>query len=140
MNFDYDTLRRLCSDELYNSYKSDLDVLKRKHNKNIMSDFKKQNFVVQSYQEDNNTISIGVYLSVMFYDYVIDEETGEVTRGSKNNLYKNIYYLEFIKNNSINDKCPNCGGKVENQKCLYCNSVVENGYSEYVLTNKRKMR
>ena len=41
MNFDYEKLKELCSDELYNSYKSDLEVLKSKHCKNIMQDFNK---------------------------------------------------------------------------------------------------
>ena len=40
MNFDYDKLRSLLSDELYNTYSSQLKVLSRKKQKNIMSDFK----------------------------------------------------------------------------------------------------
>ena len=39
MNFDYDTLRKLTTDEIYNSYKMQLDVLRMKKQKNIMKDF-----------------------------------------------------------------------------------------------------
>ena len=39
MEFDYNKLKEILSDELYNPYEVDLEVLKTKNQKNIMKDF-----------------------------------------------------------------------------------------------------
>lgn len=137
MNFDYDALQKLCSNELYNSYKSDLEVLKKKHGKNIMSDFKMIDAIIADIREEGNVIYLDCKLDVSFYDYVINEDTGEVIRGDRNHLYKNQYYLTFIKNKNIDKMtCPNCGGEVLNNKCTNCQSIVNNSYKDFVLDRK----
>ena len=141
MNFDYDSLKKLCSDELYNSYKSDLEVLQGNHGRNIMKDFHLVSLKFVSIDERNNILSVHVILNVSFYDYVIDDNTGKVIRGDTQHLYNNQYLLEYIKNiENISDiKCPNCGGNIINHICDSCHSTIDNGYSEFVLNEKKIM-
>ena len=71
MNFDYDKLKELCTDELFNTYKSQLEVLKMKNQQNIMTNFHLQEIRILSIFQTSEIISVEVYLRVSFYDYVI---------------------------------------------------------------------
>ena len=90
--------------------------------------------------EENNMLIVSVSMFVSFYDYVMNVDTSEVIRGKKEQMHYNLYDLEFIKSRVVdNNVCPNCGGMIKNQECENCHSVVENGYTHFVL-NKKSIR
>ncbi len=144
MNFDYDALRKLCTDELYNSYITELNVLKLKENQNIMNDFQCLDIKLLNIREENNIITLYFYLNITFFDYVVDKNK-KVVRG--NNLYKlnNHYYIQYVRNKTGEDKitnCPNCGAPLEkttSQTCPYCGSVIVKEASNFVLSKKMKV-
>ncbi len=141
MEFDYATLRKLCTDELYNSYKTQLEVLKRKNGKNIMSDFALNQILIKKVEKQNDSIILEVYLSVSFYDYVINTSTNKVTRGDKNRLITNNYCLTFIKDVAGSDvkTCPNCGAPIKDthsSTCEYCNSNIVKKSKKFILSKK----
>ena len=72
MNFDYATLRELCTDELYNQYKTLLDTLKLKNEQNVMSDFFYPVSKIDRIEEINGIIELDVMLCAEFKDYVIN--------------------------------------------------------------------
>lgn len=138
MNFDYDKLRQLCSDELYNQYKTDLEALKLTYGKNIMADFQKKNLIITDVLITKTTIKVELKLRVSFKDYVINTKTGEVTKGSKINRVRNEYNLVFVKLINNIKKCPSCGASLNNQvKCEYCGCVVPNNNNDFVLVDKK---
>ena len=142
MNFDYDKLSSLCSDELYNSYKSDLEVLKLKHGQNIMNTFELKDIKIATIGEYNNIFSAVVFLHVTFYDYVIDTTTNKVIRGNKNKKMDNFYRLKFIKVINRIEKCPSCGSDIKDintNKCEYCGNPIINNNYKYVLSEKNIM-
>lgn len=128
MNFDYDALSRLCVDELYNSYKSDLEVLKLKDGKNIMSDFVKEKLNLIDFNEnkENNYLDIEIYLQISFYDYVINTKNNMVFRGNKYEKMHNGYLLKYRKYLESIDKCPSCGATINSNKCDHCGNYVYN--------------
>ena len=67
MNFDYDALRDLLSDELYNQYKMQLEVLASKKQQNIMSDFKYISGGIISIKKTDLTETINIKLNVVYY-------------------------------------------------------------------------
>lgn len=140
MEFDYDKLRELCTDELYNSYKTQLETLKIKNGKNIMSDFITQYIYITDAVVENNNYVIKAVLKIEFYDYVINTINNNVIRGRKNTKVLNTYNLELVK--SINDKdikCPNCGAPVNavtSKECEYCGSTIVFDSSDFVLSKK----
>ncbi len=139
MNFDYDALSKLCSNELFSRYKSQLEVLKSKHGKNIMSDFTPVKIIINSVAVNNNMILVNLFLDVIFYDYVIDTITNQVTRGTKNKKLNNMYHLQYTKKIDPIDTCPSCGSKLtelKDSKCPYCNSTIINNNQNFVLSNK----
>lgn len=140
MEFDYDKLRELCTDELYNTYLTQLEVLKAKKGQNIMSDFVTKYSYIIDVQIENNLYIVKALLRIEFYDYVIDTTTQEVTRGTKNSKVTNTYQLEFVKSVKEEDnKCPNCGAKIESvtsTECAYCGSTIVKKASDFVLSKK----
>ena len=83
MNFDYDKLQELCSDELYNSYKKELEVLMFKNDQNIMNSFHLKEISIENVIEQKDYLEISIYLDITFKDYVIDRSTKKVIQGNK---------------------------------------------------------
>ena len=140
MNFDYDTLRKLTTDEIYNSYKMQLDVLRMKKQKNIMKDFELKGVKVYKAENVNGMLNVSIYLNVEMYDYVVDEND-KVVRGSSSKKISIEYEITFVKKENTSEEtiCPNCGAKVDvvtGAKCEYCGSVVVVDAKEYVMSKK----
>lgn len=142
MNFDTDTIRKLTTDEIYNMYSSQLETLKLKKQKNIMSDIKLEEAKVIDIRKEDDVITLNVYMRVNCYDYVINEATSKVVRGTDRNKISIEYILSFVKsasNDKSIEKCPNCGAPVDivsSAKCPYCDSTLVKDASDYVLSKK----
>lgn len=139
MNFDYNRLRELVTDELYNMYYNELETLRLKGQRNIMEGFKINNISVVSNTEENNIITYGINLSVNFFDYIVDSN-GRVVRGSKNSYISMTYLLNFVSNTVKLDACPNCSAPLPaNSICEYCGSHIQ-GLREMRLAKKINVR
>lgn len=142
MNFDYDALRECCTDELYNTYVSQLETLKLKNGQNIMSDYQNLDMKITNITSENNVVSLTVYAEIRFHDYVINAKTNEVTRGSKDRLMTNHYLMTFVikKGDAKSIKnCPSCGAPFEHNAsgiCEYCGSTIIKEADELVLSKK----
>lgn len=146
MNFDYDKLKELLTDELYNNYVMQLDTLKLKNHKNTMRDFELIEICLSSLKEENDKFIAEVYLNVKFYDYVENIKSGIILRGTPNRKLNNIYKLTFIRtkdeSNNINE-CPRCGASVEGNStgiCEYCKSKLVNDNYNWVMSKKEIVR
>ena len=141
MNFDYDKLKELCSDELYNSYKKDLEVLKLKDGQNIMHHFKPLNMSIKKATRKENALEVEFYLDIKFKDYVINTKTNKVIRGSKHQTMHNKYRLVYQKQDFYTDKCPSCGEALpakSNTTCPSCGSTIINNTNKFVLVHKER--
>ncbi len=136
-DFDYNKLEKLCTNELYESYKSDLTILKEKQQQNIMNGFNKDYINIKKLYEKNNKIIVHVELTVSFYDYVINTSDNKVVRGEKSYKVTNTYKLKYIKSINEKEKCPNCGADVNSNICEFCNTHINNIYKSFVLSEKR---
>lgn len=144
MEFDYDKLKELLTDELYNSYLLQLDSLKIKNHKNVMKDFVLIESHIYSLKEENNMYVAKVYLEVRFKDYV-ENKDGMVMRGSAYNDIQNTYLLTFIrtkeKTTNVNF-CPRCGADVTGNvsgECEYCKAKLINKKYDWVMSKKEKI-
>lgn len=142
MEFDYEKLKELLTDELYNNYVMQLDTLKLKNHKNTMKDFELIEICLNSLKEENDKYIAEVYLQVKFYDYVENIKTGMVLRGTPSRKLNNIYKLTFIRtkdeSNNINE-CPQCGAPVEGNStgvCEYCKSKLVNNNYDWIMSKK----
>lgn len=146
MDFDYERLRELCTDELYNSYISQLEVLKLKNGQNIMSDFRLIDLKIYEVLENSGIVTVNVYMQVSFYDYVIDMKTKAVTRGTKSNKICNEYVMTFVRSKDEIKKdisCPNCGAPITHNtsgECEYCGSTIVKAADDFVLSKKTNIK
>ena len=138
MNFDYDKMRELVTDELYNMYYNQLQTLSIKGEKNVMSNFQLINIELLSEKEENNKKYYKVDLTVSFYDYIVDSND-KIVRGNDNSLIIMHYILDYVKSNNEVDRCLKCGAKIENgiTTCPYCHSHIQGVSSKMKLSSKR---
>ncbi len=143
-NFDYPKLRELCSDDLYHTYQSQLEVLKMKESQNMMHHFKLVSAYLTDVSCEQDSVDVEMVLRTTFYDYIVDIHDGSVTRGSDTEKVDNQYRLQFrIAKKSEEIKCPNCGAKitaVSSTECEYCGTTIVIESSDFVLVNKNKIR
>ncbi len=145
MDFDYDTLRTKLSDELFNTYKSQLKALDAIKQKNIMSDFNRYDIDITEFEYNNNKLTIKVELIVSFYDYVVNNKN-KIMRGRDDVKITNHYELTFISSVSQKDrpnKCPNCNAPLDNvasSTCPYCRSNIVSNTYDWVMSKKQIKR
>ena len=140
MNFDFDTLRKYLSDELFNSYKMQLNALKLKKQKNVMEDFLNRQMVITGISENDGLITLNVELVVAQRDYVVDENNN-IVKGIRARQMLVHYELTFTMTQDKNSgKCPNCNAPIANQassQCPYCGSTVVTKNHDLVMTKKQ---
>jgi DNA-directed RNA polymerase subunit RPC12/RpoP len=141
MNFDYDALRELCTDELFNTYKSQLKVLEMKNQKNIMTNFALKENRIIGINASEGLITVEVYMRVQFFDYVINVKNNEAIMGTANVPITNNYKMKYVvsKNRKLTNKCPNCGAPINattSKECEYCGSTIVFDSNDFVLSKK----
>lgn len=140
MNFDYDNMRKLVTDEMFNMYKSQLTTLKVKKQTNVMKDFNLLGFNIVGMEIKKDIVSLTIVMQVECYDYITDKDD-KVVRGT--NKKKVIYNYAMTFNKGISkkpNKCPNCGAPLENvnsSKCPYCDSTIISKNYDWVLAKKQ---
>lgn len=140
MNFDYKALRELLTDELYNQYEMQLDTLKIKNEKNVMTDFEFVSATIKNVFRDKNNIYVKVIMSVSFFDYISKDNS--IVRGSNKKKLLMTYELTYSSTlkNDFNTSCPSCGAPIPDNasvKCEYCNCIISKTTSKWVLKNKK---
>lgn len=141
MNFNYDSLRENLTDELYNQYEMQLDTLKAKNQKNIMTNITYRDSMITNINKENNQITVTMELLVSQIDYI--EQNGNAVRGNKNYPMNVHYELKFVLSTIKNNTCPNCGAKLKksaSNKCEYCGSIVSKVGTKAVLSKKENLR
>ena len=142
MNFDYDTLKKYTTDELYNTYESDLKVLNLKHQKNVMEDIKATNTKILNVKIENGVETVSAGLTIEMYDYVVNNKN-EVTRGTNKQKIEITYIITLTKKaNEIIEKCPRCGAEIKDISsgtCSYCKYKVVNNTSNFVMSKKQNI-
>ena len=138
-NFDYEKLRKLLSDELYNNYVTLLEQLKLKNSQNIMEDIELLDIAIDDIKEHDNEIQYDIRIVVRQIDYVINLDNNKVVRGNKKirNVVK--YNLTYLLSKDKENYCPNCGAKLDSvasQVCLNCGSVVVSDKHDLILIKK----
>ena len=140
MNFDYETLKQNTTNELYNTYRSELLALKAKKQKNIIKDFELLDFEIVDMEKGVESVSLKVRALIKCHDYVINSKE-EVVRGTSKRKIIYNYEMTFTKGLNKNDnKCPNCNAPLENvssSTCPYCNSTVISTNHDWVLSKKQ---
>lgn len=141
MNFDYEAINTKTTDEMYNQYRMQLEMIKKKHQRKIMKDFSYISGKIAKVEKVNDQTIVTMGMHVRFIDYIINEKTEKVVFG-KNDKKTNVYYqMVFVRNDKKNSitKCPNCGAEIKKgvDTCEFCRSKITKESDEWLLARKR---
>lgn len=141
MNFDYEAINTKTTDEMYNQYRMQLEMIKKKHQRKIMKDFSYISGKIAKVEKVNDQTIVTMGMHVRFIDYIINEKTEEVVFG-KSDKKTNVYYqMVFVRNDKKNSitKCPNCGAEIKKgvDTCEFCRSKITKESDEWLLARKR---
>ena len=142
MNFDYKTMRKLTTDDLYNSYKIMLESLKKKNQKNIVSDIKVYGVNFTNAKNENGKYTVQVELDLAYRDYIVEKKKNdyELVRGVVDRLDV-ICLVTFVSTEKKDiSTCPLCGGPIskknQSDKCKFCgNTIVKENY-DWIISKK----
>ena len=95
MSFDYDKLREVTTDELYNTYYNQLQPLKLKEQINVMHDFELVRYEVVEKINGTSGTTVKVELEVKFYDYISNSK-GACIRGNQDRKVHMLYDLTYV--------------------------------------------
>ena len=141
MNFDYDSLRKETTDNLYNTYYNQLQSLVLKGQKNVMSDFELVEYELIKLSKKNSITTVKMELEVKFYDYIVDS-SNKVVRGKKRKKVHMLYDLTYVYNEEAIEECPNCNAKIskEDNICSYCKTTIPSIRGKMKLSTKKCIR
>lgn len=101
MNSDKDKIKELTTDDMYNYYSTQINILNAKMQKYIIEDIELIEDKIISVSRENNVDNIEIYLNYRCYDYIVKESNHIVVKG-RDNRKLNITYILTI--NKIKDK------------------------------------
>ena len=102
-NYDYEVLKKNLTNDLYQYYTEQLEVMEKIKHRNIMKDFEIINIKIYQVSNEHNLLCVDFYLNVRMFDYVIDIDTKECIRGNINDKIDFEFELRFEKRNNGND-------------------------------------
>ncbi len=134
------------NDQIFRMHAKQLQAFIDNNTTNVVEDINIINSYIESYEEDNSYEYIDAIIVARFRDYIVDDETGDVVKGSRDTRYRMTYRWKLMRSlgtkteiKSIDvTQCPNCGANLSiNQHgvCEYCGSEVTTGNYDWVLTS-----
>lgn len=142
---DFDAMRNMESDALYNVHAKQLEEYVKNKKTNCMTNLKIKDTKIAKYEKNGDYDCIHVKIHAMIRDYVVDDASGKVIEGDSKTTFIRDYDLTFIRRSGVKSKgsytdtltkCPNCGADIKlssSGQCEYCKSVVTNGDHKWVL-------
>lgn len=132
--YDYDTLKRLCTDKMYNLFANELQMVDEVDLEYHYEDYKLVEMQIYeiSSTEKELKIKAAIKANCIFYR---ESPKGEILDGSKENRTILVHEVEYIKNIDLKDidtNCPNCGAPTKTTtrgKCSYCNTIIKEEFS-----------
>lgn len=145
MDNDIERVRSILSDEMFNTYKMQLETLKVKNQKNMMEDITLINVYITNINKNNDKEVIDVIMIVTCRDYLIDISTSKVLRGNKNKVWTYEYKLSYMRSVEFKniDTCPNCGSKLKDGvsvKCDFCGAIINRETDKFILIDKKMIK
>ena len=144
---DLEPVRTKLSEELYAKSERQVQAFIDRAQTNHIDRISVLNSSIVGCTSDDTNDIITVQLTARIVDYVTDDKTGNVLRGSKDRELFMTYQWTYIRSlgkttgavDGTDDKhCPNCGAPIDlNQSavCEYCGAVVKSGDYDWVVSN-----
>ncbi len=138
-------VRHLLSDRLYESYNFWIEAYKREHLQNRLDNLSIKKIDMAAIETDKYYEAFTVRIFASCYDYVVNRE-GKIIGGSKKKARYFSEYWTFMRRSGVDFKesefslhnCPNCGAPADKMGqaavCEYCGAKISNGDFSWILT------
>lgn len=146
---DMSDVQPFLSDAIFAQANRQLDAFRKKKETNIVDDICVLSVDIIGFKQDKNTDTVFVNIGTRIRDYVVDDISGKVVRGNKNEEKFMQYQWVLMKTRGTSAKkkdgmhaksCPHCGAPINiNQSavCEYCGSVLYDTEFDWVVNNIR---
>ena len=148
MERDWEKVRPFEKEELYKQHEMQIKQYIDGGRINVLERININQAYLQRYVRDSQYEYLTVFLQVRMTDYIKDEKTGAVLKGSPDKDCHMKYLYTFMRrtgvltdpalSNKSTTNCPNCGAPTQITsagKCEYCDSVITTGSFDWVLSN-----
>lgn len=126
-NLDYAEMRLLSTKQLFEKYHTGITLNLKVGKKKVINDIKREKVVV--YEVDSTTAKqiASAMICVSYITYTTNKE-GNVISGNKIIPLTEKFEVEFRKEYVDEEltHCPNCGAKMDGNRCEYCETTVNN--------------
>lgn len=143
---DWEAIRPLESENLFEQHSKQIQGYIDRKQINKMERIAVNFAELVSFSQDNEKDILVVALNSSMTDYIVDEISGMVLKGSKDSRLTNTYKLTFIRKKGVlteegtnelkTTNCPNCGAPTKitsSGKCEFCGGVITIGAHDWVL-------
>lgn len=149
----WEEMRPLETEKLFEQHNAQIQEYIRNKTINVVERIAVNYATIYSFRQTEEKDIVDVALKATKRDYIIDEKTGNVVQGNKNQDRITVYKMTFErtkgtltakgKENLDAKNCPNCGAPLKftsSGKCEYCGSIVSTGVHDWVLSNLEPFR
>lgn len=135
-NKDWEPMRAIMTDALFNQMARQLDVLKQRGLTNFVERIAVLDARIQRYAVEGDNDVLVIRLNTRICDYTVDDKTQQVVSGDRNRELFMTYDWKLIRQKdrktlaqaSLTEvSCPNCGAPLslnQSGKCPYCDAVI----------------
>ena len=143
----WEKVRSFEKEELYRQHELQIKEYIDKGRINIIERININNAYLFKYKRDMEHESLSIYMNVRMVDYIIDEKTKAVLKGSPDIDCFLSYILTFMRKKGIKTNidtgnsvvsCPKCGAPTRITsagQCEYCGFIVTTGKHDWVLAD-----
>ncbi len=129
------------SDEVYGHYKTIIDQLREKKQRQMYDELNVKQSYIQSIDKVDDRYVISVYLEARYMDYVIDLNTHSVISGNNQSRIQKNYKLIFVRKDMVKEigvvrRCPGCGASLninDSGRCPYCHRIYNQEDYDFIL-------
>lgn len=142
-----DDLRPYLSDNIFAQCDRQLDAYRRDQQTNMVEKIAVLDVQIRGWNQQSGNDVIVAYLKTRIRDYVVDDNTGDVIRGSKTAEKFMEYEWTLMRTSGRSTEhadgttvqnCPNCGAPINinsSAKCEYCGSILTTDSFDWVVSN-----
>lgn len=153
-DMDYEPVRPLLSNALYEQHAKQLEAKKERNERNLSSEMAVLESKLESYYSDGHAEYLQVWLRVKLKDYVVQyDDPTKILRGSPQKTYYLDYRWQLTRSAggqtdaetdaARTGECPNCGANInmnQSGKCAYCGSVISTTEYDWVLSKVDRLQ
>ena len=141
---DISPLRRYMTSAFYAQMDRQLDNYRNNHRTNYIDDIKVLGIELIGWRKEGSNIAMIARIHTSIIDYVTDDNTGDIIRGSMKDQKRMCYEWTVVRpecppsNRSSVQTCPNCGAHIDvnySGVCEYCGTTISTPGADWAVSN-----